>query len=146
MDAEACLLFLDTNILLYAHDRSAGPKFETAKKLVEELWQTEQGCLSLQVLQEFYINVTQKIPHPLDRMTARQLVSDLGHWRIHIPQVGDVLQAIDLQRAHSLSFWDAMIIQSALSAGCRRLVTEDLTHGQTFAGLVVTNPFLTSRP
>jgi predicted nucleic acid-binding protein len=142
MNAEAGLTFLDTNILLYAHDRSAGVKFETAKKLVEELWHTEQGCLSIQVLQEFYVNVTQKIPHPLDRQTARQLVSDLGQWRVHIPQVEDLLHAIDLQQAHSLSFWDAMIVQSALSAGCRRLVTEDLTHGQTFAGMVITNPFI----
>jgi predicted nucleic acid-binding protein len=144
MSAEDGPVFIDTNILLYAHDLSAGGKNKIARKLVEELWQSEQGCLSLQVLQEFYVNVTQKIPKPLERDAARQIVSDLAHWRIHIPDVEDLLQAIDLQIKHSLSFWDAMIVRSAVRMGCKELVSEDLNHGQSFGTVLVINPFIIS--
>ena len=141
MNAETGLVFIDTNVLLYAHDHSAGIKCEIAKKLIEELWHKEQGCLSLQVLQEFYVNVTQKIPQPLDRNTARQIVSDLSQWHVHSPEVEDMLQAINLQQAYSLSFWDAMVIQSAARFGCKRLISEDLSHGQTYGNVQIVNPF-----
>jgi predicted nucleic acid-binding protein len=142
MSADNGPFFIDTNILLYAHDLSAGSKNQIARKLVEELWQSEQGCMSLQVLQEFYVNVTQKIPKPLERNAARQIVSDLAHWRIHIPNIEDVLQAIDLQIKHSLSFWNAMIVHSAVRMGCKELISEDLAGGHTYGEVHVINPFM----
>ena len=71
--------FLDTNILVYAYDRSAGQKHSLAVRLVEECWENENGCLSIQVLQEFFVTVTRKIATPLDPQTARQIVADLAH-------------------------------------------------------------------
>ena len=133
--------FLDTNILVYAYDSSAGQKHAQAAQLVQECWENENGCLSLQVLQEFYVTVTQKIKQQLDHPTARQIVADLAQWRLHSPKAGDLLQAIDLQQLHQLSFWDALVIQSALCLGCNRLYSEDLSHGQAYGFVQVVNPF-----
>jgi predicted nucleic acid-binding protein len=136
------LRFIDTNILVYAYDRSAGRKHTAAARLVEQCWGDENGCLSIQVLQEFYVTVTRKIATPLDYQTARQIVSDLAHWRIHIPEANDVLQAIDLQQTYRLSFWDAMVLQSATRLGCTQLLSEDLSHGETYSTVQVINPVI----
>ena len=72
------LRFIDTNILVYAYDRSAGRKHTAAARLIEQCWGNENGCISIQVLQEFYVTVTRKIAKPLEYQTARQLVADLA--------------------------------------------------------------------
>lgn len=133
--------FLDTNILVYAYDRSAGQKHELAAQLMEACWENENGCLSIQVLQEFFVTVTRKIAKPLDYQTARQIVADLAQWRLHAPNASDLLQAIDLQQSHQLGFWDAQVIQSATSLGCKQVLSEDLNHGQMFGEVQVINPF-----
>jgi predicted nucleic acid-binding protein len=133
--------FLDTNILVYAYDRSAGPKHAIAAQFMSDCWENENGCLSIQVLQEFYVNVTYKLPTPLDHQTARQIVADLAQWRLQTPEVGDLLQAIDYQQSFQLSFWDAMIVQSATRLGCRALISEDLSDGQLYGDVKVINPF-----
>ena len=134
-------VFVDTNVLVYAHDYTAGEKHRRAKALLEQLWEAGNGCLSIQVLQEFYVTVTQKIRRPLAQTLARQLVADLGHWQVHAPAVEDVLDAITLQETAGLSFWDAMIVQSAVRLGCRQLLSENLNAGQAYAGVRVSNPF-----
>jgi len=91
---------------------------------VENWWNNENGRLSLQILQEFYVSVTRKIAHPMDSQDARQIVADLAQWKIHTPVIDDLLQAIDIQQTHQLSFWDAMVIQSAVRLGCRALASE----------------------
>ncbi|MBN2549482.1 MAG: PIN domain-containing protein [Anaerolineales bacterium] len=133
--------FLDTNILVYAYDRSAGRKHSLAAQLVEECWENENGCLSIQVLQEFFVTVTRKIAAPLDAQTARQIVADLAQWRLHAPEADDLLQAIDLQQNYQLAFWDAQVIQSAACLDCKQLLSEDLNHGQVYGGVQVVNPF-----
>jgi predicted nucleic acid-binding protein len=133
--------FLDTNILVYAYDRSAGQKHNLAVQLMEGCWENENGCLSIQVLQEFFVTITRKITTPLDPQTARQIVADLAQWRLHAPQANDLLQAIDLQQNHQLAFWDAQVVQSAASLGCKHLLSEDLNHGQVYSGVQVSNPF-----
>jgi len=133
--------FLDTNILVYAYDRSAGQKTQPAVRLVEECWENENGCLSIQVLQEFFVTVTRKIATPLDPQTARQIVADLAQWRLHTPKASDLLQAIDLQQNYQLAFWDAQVIQSATSLSCKQLLSEDLNHGQIYGEVQVINPF-----
>jgi predicted nucleic acid-binding protein len=133
--------FVDTNILVYAYDRSAGYKYVTAVHLVQEWWENGNGCTSIQVLQEFYVTVTRKIAVALDYDNARRLISDLAHWRLHVPEANDVLEAIDFQQRYQLSFWDAMIIQSAAKLGCRRLFSEDLSHGGMYGQVLVINPF-----
>ncbi len=135
------LQFVDTNILIYAHDKSAGPKHEQARALLESLWENDHGCLSIQVLQEFYINVTRKIAKPLDLETAKSIVADLGLWTTHSPNVDDVLEAITVQQRYSLSFWDAMILASAARLGCGVVWSEDLNDGQEYDGVKVVNPF-----
>lgn len=135
------LYFLDTNILVYAYDRSAGQKHSQAAQWVQACWENENGCLSLQVLQEFFVTVTRKIAAPLDTQTARQIVADLAQWRLHTPNADDLLHAIDLQQNFRLAFWDAQVIQSAASLGCKQLLSEDLNHGQAYGEVQVINPF-----
>ncbi len=133
--------FVDTNILVYAYDLSAGRKHILAVQWMERWWEERTGCLSIQVLQEFFVTVTQKIAAPLTLPVARQIVADLAHWRLHVPEARDVLEAIDLQRDYRLSFWDAMALQSARRLGCRRFFSEDLEHGRSYGGIQVVNPF-----
>lgn len=133
--------FLDTNILVYAYDRSAGRKHSLAAQLVAACWENENGCLSIQVLQEFYVTVTRKIAAPLDAPSARQIVADLAQWRLHAPEADDLLQAIDFQHHYQLAFWDAQVIQSAARLGCKLLLSEDLNHGQMYGEVQVINPF-----
>lgn len=136
------LEFVDTNVLVYAYDTSAGSKRTRASDLLARLWSNRSGSLSIQVLQEFYVAVTRKIPRPLAHPDARSVIEQLAHWRVHAPGSMDVLRAIDLQTLHRLSFWDAMILQSAASLECARLWSEDMSHGQSYCGVSVENPFL----
>jgi predicted nucleic acid-binding protein len=133
--------FVDTNILLYAHDDSAGTKRNEARALLEHLWESRDGCLSIQVLQEFFVNVTRKIAKPLSAETAREIIADLSHWHIHVPAADDVLGAIDIHQHTGLSFWDSMIVRSAAEMGCKVLYSEDLSTGQDYVGVRVENPF-----
>lgn len=143
MSVESSRQFVDANIVVYAHDETAGPKRERARSLLEELWDTRNGCLSVQVLQEVYVTLTGKVPKPLDAATAEAIVSALSRWRVHAPGCDDVLGAIALHRRHNIGFWDAMILRSALQLGCAILWSEDLNPGQVYDGVRVLNPFAT---
>jgi predicted nucleic acid-binding protein len=133
--------FVDTNVLLYAHDGSAGIKQEQARALVEQLWESREGCLSVQVLQEFFVNVTRKIAKPLDTEAAKEIIADLSHWHMHVPAADDVLGAIGIHQRAGISFWDSMIVRSASEMGCDVLYSEDLNAGQEYFGVCVVNPF-----
>ena len=141
MSDDEALEFVDSNVLVYLHDRSAGSKQLKARELVDDLWASRGGCVSIQVLQEFFVNITQKVPRPLPREKARRLVAVFGAWRTHRPALDDLLAAIDLQRRHRVSFWDALILRSAGALGCQVLWSEDLSHGQVYDGVRVMNPF-----
>lgn len=141
MNGAKKLQFVDTNILIYAHDLSAGQKHSRAKILIQDLWQSTEGCLSIQVLQEFYVNITQKVAHPLPLESAAQIIADLSVWQIHSPSPEDVLTAIRLQSRYRISFWDAMIIASAIQLGCQTLWSEDLNIGQVYDQVTVLSPF-----
>lgn len=134
--------FVDTNILVYAHDITAAAKHRVARALVEDLWSTRKGSLSVQVLQEFFVNVTRKIPKPLEAPVAAQIIDDLGHWHTHAPATADVLAAIGIHQRTRISFWDAMILRSAKQLGCEIVHSEDLNPGQSYEGVRVHNPFL----
>ena len=135
------LQFVDTNILIYAHDRTAGSKHAAARDLIRALWETGTGCLSIQILQEFYVNVTQKVAQPLTLDAAAQIIADLSVWQVHRPGTEDVLDAIRLQKRYQVSFWDAMVISSALQLGCQTLWSEDLNTGQVYDSVTVQTPF-----
>lgn len=138
---ETDLQFIDTNILVYAHDKYAGEKYERAEKLIEALWESGNGCISIQVLQEFYTTVTTKIKNPLKSEIATEIISAISTWRVYSPEAKDVLRAIDIQRKNQIAFWDAMIIFSAARLGCRVIWSEDLNDGQVYEGVKVSNPF-----
>ena len=133
--------FVDTNILIYAHDLSAGHKHTRARELIRELWRSGEGCLSIQVLQEFYVNVTQKVSKPLTPDVAAQIIADLGVWQVHRSGVEDVLDAVRLQGRYQISFWDAMIVVSATQLGCQTIWSEDLNPGQVYGQATVASPF-----
>jgi predicted nucleic acid-binding protein len=134
-------VFVDTNVLVYAYDESAGDKHTVARDLMEQLWASRTGCLSIQVLQEFFVTVTRKVPKPLDLTTASQAISDLSSWRVHCPEPDDVLAAIDVHATNGISFWDAMIVRSAAELGCDVLYSEDLNPGQRYGTVSALNPF-----
>ncbi len=135
------LQFVDTNILVYAHDPSAGAKRQVATRLLENLWDSRRGCVSIQVLEEFYVVVTSKARPPLPRSRAREIVTAYRVWPVHSPIVSDVERAIEIQERHGISFWDAMIVASASRLECEILWSEDLSHGQAYEGVIVKNPF-----
>ena len=132
--------FVDTNILIYAHDRSAGPKHDRASDLVVRLTEDGSGALSTQVLIEFYAVATRKLRRPVEE--AEAALEDLGCWTIHRLEHADLMRAVRLQRRHRISWWDALIINSAIELGCEILWSEDLAHGQRFGSVRVQDPFV----
>jgi predicted nucleic acid-binding protein len=131
--------FVDTNILIYAFDATAGDKRRIAVELISRLWLERRGCISLQVLQEFYVTATKKLT--MEPAQAQLQVSRLGRWRVHRPGVEDVLGAIELHRRHSVTFWDGLILRSAQASQCSILWSEDMSSGQRWGTLEVRNPF-----
>jgi len=133
--------FLDTNILVYAYDNTAGQKHEIANRIVSDLWSSGLGVLSTQVLQEFFVSVTTKIPRPMDIRTAKEIISDLLTWNIVVIDGQSVLNGVDIQVKYRYSFWDSLIIEAALKADSPLLLTEDLSDGQVIRSVTVRNPF-----
>ncbi len=132
--------FVDTNILLYAYV-AAGEKHQVAGALVDRLWRERRGAISIQVLQEFYVNATRKVTKTIDPEIAVDILKSLVKWRVHSPLPDDVIAAATLSSRHRLSFWDAMIVRSAAELRCETLWTEDLNDGQAIEGVRLTNPF-----
>lgn len=137
----ADLVFIDTNVLLYAHDRTAGRKRAAAAALLERLWGTRAGALSTQVLQEFYVNATRKLPKPLPAPRARAIIDRYATWHVHRVEPSDIVAASELEKRHRQSFWDALVIVSAARIGATTLASEDMQHGRRIAGLVIVDPF-----
>lgn len=136
------LRFVDSNILIYAHDRDAADKQRLAKALLVELWHNGNGCLSAQVLQEFFVNVTRKIPQPLPTAVARETMRAYLPWVRTVTDGDMVIRATEIADVWQTSFWDGMILATAERSGACELLSEDLQHGQRIAGLVIINPFL----
>jgi predicted nucleic acid-binding protein len=135
-------LFLDTNILVYAYDLDAGDKRQISADLIRRMWQAGNGALSTQVLQEFYVNVTAKIPSPLSPSEARAVVSQYFVWHVELNTPASVVHASEIQERNRLSFWDALIVAAASRAGSAIVYSEDFNHGQILEGVRVLNPFL----
>jgi predicted nucleic acid-binding protein len=134
-------VFVDSNVLVYAHDADAGVKQQQAADRLEGLWENGSGRLSTQVLQEFYTNVTQKIKRPLARSVAREVIRNYGIWVESAITPSTVVRASEISEAWMLSFWDSMILAAAEQDGAEELLTEDLNHGQVIVGIRVVNPF-----
>ena len=134
--------FVDTNILVYAHDQDAGNKHKIAADRISALWESHSGVLSTQVLQEFYVTLTRKIPDPLDRPTVRRLIKNYLNWDVAVNDPLIVLQASEIEEANKISFWDALIVSAAFSKNVATILTEDLNHGQILEGIAIVNPFI----
>jgi predicted nucleic acid-binding protein len=131
--------FVDTNVLVYAVDRSEPKKRERAREVLGTA--PEQLVLSAQVLSEFYVVVTRKLAAPLSEAEAGEAVRRLAALPVVAADAELVLAAIALSRKAMLSFWDAQIVAAAAVAGCERVLTEDLSHGTEVAGVRVESPF-----
>jgi len=136
--------FVDTNILLYAHDRGAGTKHSRAKALVQQLWHSQCGVLSTQVLQEFCANVRKKIGAALPLNEVRAIVQDYLTWEIVVNAPQSIPRALDFESRYHISFWDALILQAAEEAGALTVYSEDLSSGQHYGSIQVMNPLTDS--
>jgi predicted nucleic acid-binding protein len=134
--------FVDTNILVYAHDSSAGDKHKLARELVERLWEERSAAISTQVLQELYVRIRRQATRPLPRSRAVALIEDYLAWRVVVNDERSILGALELERAHRISFWDALIVQAAITSRAAVLYSEDLNDGQQISGVRVQNPLL----
>ena len=134
--------FVDTNILVYAHDLDAGKKHGLAKQVVTELWENRLGVLSTQVIQEFYVTLTRKIPAPLKKSTVIRIIKSFLNWEIVINDAPIILQACEIEETYNLSFWDALIVSAAYSRNVTTILTEDLNHGQRVECILIVNPFM----
>ena len=133
--------FVDTNVVVYAFDRSDSRKRDIAATLLEDLGRSGHLRLSTQVLQEFYVTITRKLSPPLSPSQAMELIDDLARWPVHLVDPDTIRQAARLSERAQLSFWDASIVVSAAASGAETLYTEDLNHGQSILGVVVVDPF-----
>ena len=133
-------VFIDTNVLLYAHDMDAPAKRQIANRRLDELWRKRNGALSVQVLQEFYVNVTRKIRTPLPKTSARKVVDTYAIWAVEISP-GDIASAFRIEDEAGIGFWDALILAAAVKSGAERILSEDLNAGQSISGVTIENPF-----
>jgi predicted nucleic acid-binding protein len=134
-------VFVDTNILVYAHDMDAGKKHVVSKEVISNLWESRTGVLSIQVLQEFYVTLTRKIPSPIEKAFVRRVIQNYLSWQVVVNDGPILLQASEIEETHNLSFWDALIVSAAFSANAAKIITEDFNSGQVIEGITIINPF-----
>jgi predicted nucleic acid-binding protein len=137
--------FVDTNILVYAHDTAGGAKHDRAKALVEKLWRDRSGVVSAQVLQELCVNVRRKAGRPVDLDTARAILADYLAWNVVTNTGESILEALEIEKRYRISFWDALVVQAAEASGAAVLYSEDLSDGQSYRGVRVVNPLKAGR-
>ena len=132
--------FVDTSILLYAKDSSEREKQPIAEALIRELWEARSGCLSVQVLNEYYVNATQKLKPGLAHAEAWADLEALQAWE-PIPISFDLLtRGFQIQSRYGLSWWDSLIVAAAVDSNCKEILSEDLASGQVYDGVPVINP------
>jgi predicted nucleic acid-binding protein len=127
--------------LIYAHDSQAESKHEIAKSVLSDLWTHRTGVLSVQVLQEFYVNVTRKISVPLPRSAARLITNSYSIWCIETTSA-EISSAFRIEDESNIGFWDALIVAVAVKSGATRILSEDLNSGQVISGVKIENPFV----
>jgi predicted nucleic acid-binding protein len=137
------LVFVDTNVLVYARDARDASKQKRALEWMEFLWEARCGCLSPQVLHEYYVTVTRKLRPGLGLEEARADVRNLFHWLVRVEPALLIESAWAFQDRARLSYWDALLLGAAQAMGCRTVLSEDLPTGQEIAGLRIVSPFRT---
>lgn len=134
-------VFVDSNVLVYSRDESEPEKQPRARAWLEALWESRRGRVSAQVLEEFYVTVTQKLDPGLPAQEARSDVRALGAWHPVAIDHSLLPAAWDVEDRYGFSFWDSLILAAARRLDCGYLLTEDLQHGQEVEGLTVLSPF-----
>jgi predicted nucleic acid-binding protein len=132
--------FVDTNILMYGLELVPGIKHDRARALIEKLWETGDGVLSTQVLQELCVNLRRKTAKPWTMEETRSLIENYTNWQIVVNTPNSVIEALAIEARYQISFWDALIIQAAERSGAAILYSEDLSDGQTYGSVRVVNP------
>ena len=138
--------FLDTNIFIYLFDDTDERKRSIATKLVHDALASDATCISYQVVQETLNVLTRKLAKPATPETAQAFFqhSLLPLWRV-MPSQALCVRGLQVQSRWKLGFYDALIVAAALEAGCKRLLSEDLQHGQRIESLKIENPFRNER-
>ena len=132
--------FVDTNVAVYLFDVDNPEKQRRARRVFDTEGPAGRLVVSTQVLQEFYVSVTRKLGRPLPDVEAEAATRDLAALDVVEIDAPMVLRAISLAREHTVSLWDALIIESAQARGCAKLLTEDMQDGRRFGDLVIENP------
>lgn len=135
-------IFVDTNILVYANDATDKPKQDLCKQIILDGIQNENMVLSTQVLSEFYVTITKKIKVPLPVEIAKREIILLKTAEIVDVDYHSILKAIQVSTKNKISYWDSLIVASAVKAECREIVTEDMNDGQLIEGVMLRNPFI----
>ncbi len=135
-------VFVDTNVLVYAHDQDGAWKRERALQCLADLWESGGGRLSTQVLQEFIVNITQKIRRPMARSAAREVIRTYAAWVKSAITPVTIIRASEISEVWETSFWDGMILAAAEQDGAAEILSEDLSPGQVIAGVRIRNPFV----
>jgi predicted nucleic acid-binding protein len=141
MSDEIAPAFVDTNILVYAFDKSPTPKKRIAQRLMHELMDEDRLRVSTQVLQELFVTLTRKVSRCCSTEEALALLEDLSAWPLMTVDYAAIRAAIGLAEQAQLSFWDALVVVAAARAGAAVLYTEDLNDGQEILGVRISNPF-----
>jgi predicted nucleic acid-binding protein len=141
MSDEKPLSFVDTNVLVYAFDKSGSPKKQIAQRLIDGLMNEDRLRLSTQVLQELFVTLTRKVSRRCSSEEALVVLEDLSAWPLMVVDFAAIRAAVKLADQATLSFWDALVVVAAARAGAEVLYTEDLNDGQEILGVRVTNPF-----
>lgn len=136
MNAKA---FVDTNILMYAHDTSAGDKHKLAQHAIESLWESGTGVVSTQVLEELSVSLRRESPHPLSVENTRQLIRDYMTWEVVTVDAEDVIEALALEERYGVPFRDALILHAASKAGVEFLLSDEIAPDARYSFKVV-NP------
>lgn len=131
--------FVDTNVFVYLFDNDSPRQQARARELL--VGYAQHIILSTQVLGEFYVTVTRKFQTPLPATDAMEALDELCAFPVRPLRTELVRSAVRRSASSELSYWDALIIESAIDAGATILLTEDLQHGRTFDGLRIVNPF-----
>ena len=137
----SALVFVDTNVLVYAHDADAGTKRDTAVALLETLWAGRTGVVSTQVLEEFYSTATRKLGARVGAERIREALRGYAEWPVQVISVATVFDAVRIAERYRVHFWDGLIVAAAAQAGATTLVSEDFQDGARMAGVRVRNPF-----
>lgn len=139
--AAAEKIFVDTSVLVHAHDLDSGLKRAIAEHVLKQLWQDETGVLSTQVLQELYAALTSGIASPVPRRAARDLIHAYSVWPVVTLDAADVQAASDFEERYRLRFRDAMIVVAARKSGATLLLSDTLQPYRPITGLELQNPF-----